>query len=320
MALRVLGALVIGLELCPVVSSAQRPSRQPPSVSTVEIAPTDATVRVGQQQVFLVYAFDRANRPVSVVFSFSSSNRNVARVDSTGIAVGVAPGTALITARTGTGASAKSATTILTVVAAEMLGATGYAATTPGEPSRPGGPDGTLVIMGDIPTGARVTVDGRATTLRAKLPAGRHRLRVEATGFQRYEAQVDVRSNAITVTRVGLVAAPGLASVVEGDCASPQAGLQNRNNTCYDVRPGPRTPPAFVAPASCTGTTTPASVLLRVDAVGNVETVSMLIRSNCAAFTELALAFARDLIFTPASKNGRFVSAWLSLPVRPLPK
>jgi hypothetical protein len=105
---------VMAVAFHPDAASAQRG----PRVRTVEITPADAQIQVGQQQVFLANAYDAGNNPIATaVFTFTSSNRSIATVDANGIAVGLGRGTAIITARTGTGALAKSATATLTVAA-----------------------------------------------------------------------------------------------------------------------------------------------------------------------------------------------------------
>jgi hypothetical protein len=91
---------------------AQRRAR----ITSVEIAPADAAIQVGRPQVFFCTAYDAANNPVpTATCVFTSSNRNVATVDVNGIATGVGVGTTIITARVGTGATAKSAAAALAV-------------------------------------------------------------------------------------------------------------------------------------------------------------------------------------------------------------
>jgi Tol biopolymer transport system component len=112
---------ILAVSVLPGVASAQRAR-----VNTVEISPADAQVPVGQQQVFLANAYDRQNSPVSAAtFTFSSSDPRIATIDANGIAVGVSPGTAIITARTGVGAAAKSARATLTVLGASQAGPAG---------------------------------------------------------------------------------------------------------------------------------------------------------------------------------------------------
>jgi hypothetical protein len=103
---------VFAIALYPDAASAQRG----PRVRTVEISPSDAQIQVGQQQVFLANAYDAGNNPIgTATFTFTSNNPRFATIDNNGIAVGVSPGTVIITAHTGTGASAKTAAATLTV-------------------------------------------------------------------------------------------------------------------------------------------------------------------------------------------------------------
>jgi TonB family protein len=203
------------------------------------------------------------------------------------------------------------------------------------EPVRPRAPEGTLSLAGNIPPNARITVDNRRATLREKLSPGRHRLRVEAAGFQRYDAEVDIRSGitlpftvqlqaatvAVTTPNVTAIPTPTAGGAAPAaNCASPQVGVPNVNRVCYDVRPTPRTPPAIPAPASCTGVVRPATVLLQVSVSGDVVTASLQGRSSCPAFNEQAVAFSRDLAFQPATKGGQPVAAWIALLIRPTPR
>jgi hypothetical protein len=118
---------VLAIALHPDAASAQRG----PRVRTVDISPADAQIEVNQQQVFLANAYDAANNPIATAsFTFTSNNPRIATVDNNGIAVGVSPGTVIITARTGSGATAKSATATLTVTG---TGAVVPQAVAPGE-------------------------------------------------------------------------------------------------------------------------------------------------------------------------------------------
>jgi len=111
---------LFAVALGPDAALAQRRAR----VFSVEVMPTEAMIVVGQQQVFVPVAYDRANNPVATAtFTFTSSNPRVATVTAEGIATGVSPGTVTITARAGTGAAAKSAVAVLTVLAEQLLAA-----------------------------------------------------------------------------------------------------------------------------------------------------------------------------------------------------
>jgi len=113
--------------------------------------------------------------------------------------------------------------------------------------------------------------------------------------------------------------APGVAAAPAIDCSSATIGSLNPNRSCYDQRPVPRAPLIVAVPESCTDPVTPVTVMLRVSGSGGVETASVTVRSNCAAFTDQAVAFARDLAFVPAVLRGTPVAAWTMVLVRPAP-
>ena len=88
-----------------------------PQVTRVEVSPATATVNRGQTQQFTATAFDANNDPVpGATFTWTSSNTNVATIDSNGLATGVGIGTTTITAETSDGAGGTvSGTASLTV-------------------------------------------------------------------------------------------------------------------------------------------------------------------------------------------------------------
>jgi uncharacterized protein (TIGR03437 family) len=70
-----------------------------PAIARVEVSPSSATIDVGAQQQFTARAFDAGNNEIpGVIFSWQSSNTNVATTDQNGLAVGNMPGTAEIRA------------------------------------------------------------------------------------------------------------------------------------------------------------------------------------------------------------------------------
>lgn len=212
---------IVGALLAASSAQAQRRCRP----AEVQVSPPDAQVRVGQQTPFLPTAYDAAGNPCAeAVFSWSSNNRNVATVDNNGVATGVAPGVAILTARTGTGAVARSGQATIQVVA--------------------------------IPP----TVN------------------CEATNF----------------------------------------GLQNPDGACWDERPVPLAASVIPFPSACTGSVTPATVLMRVTAEGSVVGTPTVVRpSSCGAFSAVAAAYMADMWFSPAKKLGTPVSAWTMVVVRP---
>lgn len=81
----------------------------PPAVDSIAISPTTATIVVGGTQAFTASAFDAAGQPIpSATFSWASDAPAIATVSSSGLATGVAPGDANITATSGS-ASASAA-------------------------------------------------------------------------------------------------------------------------------------------------------------------------------------------------------------------
>lgn len=98
-------AVAAGVCLVPGTALGQRRCRP----SEVQISPPDAQIRVGQQSPFLPTAYDGSGNPCAdATFTWSTNNPRVATVDNNGIATGVGPGVAIISARTGAGATARS--------------------------------------------------------------------------------------------------------------------------------------------------------------------------------------------------------------------
>jgi len=106
------GALLgAGLCLSPATAVAQR------RAADVQVSPPDAQVQVGRQEPFVATAYDNANNPIpTATFVWSSSNPRAATIDQNGIATGVGPGVAIITARTGSGRYAKTGQATLQVL------------------------------------------------------------------------------------------------------------------------------------------------------------------------------------------------------------
>lgn len=76
----------------------------PPITSRVEVAPTSATINRGNTQQFSATAFQPNNQPVpNAIFTWTSSNTNIATIDQNGLATGVGVGSVTITATTSDG-------------------------------------------------------------------------------------------------------------------------------------------------------------------------------------------------------------------------
>ncbi|HWT02842.1 MAG TPA: lamin tail domain-containing protein [Pyrinomonadaceae bacterium] len=98
-------------------TSALTVNAAPPQVDHVEVSPATATINRGQTQQFTATAFDGGNQPIpGATFTWTSSNTNVATIDSNGLATGVGIGTTTITAETSDGqGGTASGTATLTV-------------------------------------------------------------------------------------------------------------------------------------------------------------------------------------------------------------
>ncbi len=89
---------------------------EPNEIDYVVVEPADATIVAGTTLAFTATAYDAADQPIpGVSFTWSSDDEGVATVDGNGLATGIAPGAAGITA---TAIGGASDTAELTVVAA----------------------------------------------------------------------------------------------------------------------------------------------------------------------------------------------------------
>lgn len=113
------GAVLAGFGAFVLIGTALAQQRQP-RVVELQLTPGDATIRVGERQVFLPVAFDATNTPIAAAtFEWSSSNPAVVSIDRDGVATGISAGIAIITVRTGRGAAAKTAQAPVQVTAAQ---------------------------------------------------------------------------------------------------------------------------------------------------------------------------------------------------------
>ncbi len=220
-------------------------------------------------------------------------------------------------------------------------------ATAPATTAAAGAREGTLSLSGNIPAGARITVDGQPRTgTRFKLPAGRHRVDIVAEGFRPYSnSSVNIAAGGTRVLTVTLTpattaattpvtatpttavatrtpataATPSTPATAAGgtrpDCyTSPTVSLSNPGRTCYDARPVARVPAQLPWPSTCTGQSAPATILVEVSPQGEVSGNPSVQRSSrCDAFDAAARAQALDMTFQPATKNGQPVKAWFNV-------
>jgi len=112
MALRACMLWLVAGTLAPTTGLAQHACR----VVDVTISPPEATVKPGDTLTLYPTAYDpNGSLCVAATFTWSSSDVHLVTVDRNGHLKGIARGVATITARTGTGRSARSASVVVTV-------------------------------------------------------------------------------------------------------------------------------------------------------------------------------------------------------------
>ena len=84
----------------------------------------------------------------------------------------------------------------------------------------------------------------------------------------------------------------------------------NLYDDCFDSAASPRTAPLVPLTEDIEGVPSATVLVLRVEADGTVSTVLPRSPSDNPRFTILAIQFATDLLFDPATKNGQPVRAW----------
>jgi TonB family protein len=94
----------------------------------------------------------------------------------------------------------------------------------------------------------------------------------------------------------------------------------NADGSCFDRQPQPKAAPLVPLTADVSGTPSQAIIGIKVKADGSVETVTVLTPSDDAAFTVLAVEFARSIEYNPAQKDGQTVAAWTQQVFYPGPR
>ncbi|HEU0299381.1 MAG TPA: lamin tail domain-containing protein [Longimicrobium sp.] len=89
--------------------------------ATVTLTPASATVAAGATQAFTATALDAWGNPVTTTFTWSTSSAAVATVSASGVATGVAAGTAQIRATAANGVFAEAALTVTVAAEAKLV-------------------------------------------------------------------------------------------------------------------------------------------------------------------------------------------------------
>jgi hypothetical protein len=159
------------------------------------------------------------------------------------------------------------------------------------------------------PQTASITIDGRAATgLNHVLPPGPHRIEASARGYVSVTRSVDITSG--QPSRLNIALQEEAPPPPESQCTDFNPDSYNLNGECFDSRARPRD--ATLVPLTEDILETPSNVVvaIKVRADGSVERVLPVTQSDNAAFTVLALTFARDLDYVPAQKDGQSVTSW----------
>ena len=128
------------LAAAPVVYPATGVAQRQSAVADIQVQPGDAQVQVRRTTQFFATAYDRGNNALASVTSFAwrSSNPRVATIDENGVATGVAPGTVQVTARYGSGRTAKTSEPATLEVVAEGGALQPQAQASAAAPAQPG--------------------------------------------------------------------------------------------------------------------------------------------------------------------------------------
>ena len=194
---------------------------------------------------------------------------------------------------------------------------------------RPAGPVDSVRarFAGAIPTPpptfeVLVSAEGNFSDVRAPDGADADVVRASLTALRsaRYMAAHKGKAAVAAWVRVPVVlaAAARTGTASGANCAAAIVSLANPNRECFDTRPTLLSVPAVAPPRACGPKTGPVVVMVHVSARGDVlGTAIVTQRPQCSAFGQVAVAYAQDLRFRPASKNGVAVSAWTQVLIRP---
>ena len=193
------------------------------------------------------------------------------------------------------------------------------------------------------PPGGRLTIDGEpASGDSLELDAGSHKIEIHRTGYEKFEQTVPVGRGQTIVVPVDMVqipqpvqqqpvqarpeptgptrpVTPPPARTAPVDCGTDDPGADYfSSNLCYDLAPSPTRAARPTAPPGFTGDLVPVYLFVKVGVDGRpLVTIPQRRSSAAAALRIAARRFANDrLQYTPASKNGRPVEAWLRLTVQ----
>ncbi len=175
----------------------------------------------------------------------------------------------------------------------------------------------------NLPRGSTVLIDEKpATEAVTRVPPGPHSIGISAPLYNFYTDTVVVEPGKITevspqLTRLGapVPARRRPASRAAPSC-EPGPGY-NADHSCFDERPKPVSPPWVPVPPDAIGRPEPSILWVKVSAEGKTLAVRPLRPSNDGAFERDVRAFAKEMTWYPATRNGQPVEAWTQMIFRP---
>ncbi len=194
-------------------------------------------------------------------------------------------------------------------------------------PSAP--PDSGALRITGLPRGSIVWIDDqRPTRTPTRLSAGRHVLLITHKDYVPYTDTVVIEAKrtlqyAPTLRKMGTpLEEPVTARVADGvpaTCDRPGPGY-NKEQACWDVRARPLAPPRVPVPAEI-DPLPPASIwAVKVSEDGRTMEVYSITPSTHQIFEALARSYAMQMLWSPATKDGKPVVSWTQTrlePVRP---
>lgn len=191
---------------------------------------------------------------------------------------------------------------------------------------------GGLRIRG-IPRGSIVQIDQAVPTSAVSvLRAGRHEVAISAPLHHFFIDTVTIRADDTLDFEPALVAAGATGS---GRTGAGSSGPASRRTTetgpcepgasydasqCFDARPRPAVAPFIPVPAGAATPEQGTLVWVQVSAEGRTAAVRSRRSSGSREFDQAAVAFAQGLSWSPATRVGAPVAAWVPLEVRPAPQ
>ena len=192
-------------------------------------------------------------------------------------------------------------------------------------------PDYGILVVRGLPRGTQVKVDGNAIQGDSvEVRPGSHKIEVERLGYNKFETTLAVRKGEKVVLPVTLTKLPvpkpvakpvdrpvepvkPAADLCEQDPPSPE---YFSSGTCYDTAPSLTVLPVLTLPSGAGAVPGPTQLFVKVSPEGKSMRVVPGRRVRPSLATIAAVNFADTISYTPATKDGKPVEAWLRLLVR----